>query len=206
MKNWLIALILGIHMATTYLARAEKDDEKATILPPPPKEVTDRYRQIKPEEITDNPFKLIGQDWMIISAGTEEKFNGMTASWGGFGVWRHPVAFILVYNTRYTYEFLEREEYFTLSFFEEKYRSKLKLFGTKSGRDVDKIKAAGFTPLAMKPGMAYAEARMIIQCKKIYADRTRAELWFPPKATSSSPEDGAHKLYFGEVVGVWMKK
>lgn len=185
---------------------AEAEDEKPSVVPLPPKEVTDRFKSIFPGEIGDNTFKLVGRDWMIISAGDESKFNGMTASWGGFGVWRHPVAFILVYNTRYTYEFLEKESYFTLSFFEEKYRPQLKLFGSKSGRDIDKVKAAGLTPLSLKPGMAYAEARMIVQCKKIYADRTRAECWFPPKGETSRPEDGAHKLYFGEIVGIWVRK
>lgn len=188
------------------LVLAEAEDEKPSVVPLPPKEVTDRFKSISPDEIRDNTFKLIGRDWMIISAGDEKKFNSMTASWGGFGLWRHPVAFILVYNTRYTYEFLEKESYFTLSFFEEKYRPQLKLFGTKSGRDTDKVKESGLTPLSLKPGMAYAEARMIIQCKKIYADRTRAECWFPPKGETSRPEDGAHKLYFGEIVGVWVRK
>ncbi len=200
---WLYLLVL---CGCPALVWAEADDEKPSVVPLPPKEVTDLFKSISSDEIRDNTFKLIGRDWMLISAGDEKKFNSMTASWGGFGLWRHPVAFILVYNTRYTYEFLEKENYFTLSFFEEKYRPQLKLFGTKSGRDIDKVKESGLTPLSLKPGMAYTEARMIVQCKKIYADRTRAECWFPPKGETSRPEDGAHKLYFGEIVGVWVRK
>lgn len=187
-------------------ASAESSEEEPAKVLPPPKKVTDLYKSIAPDQIPENTFKLIGQEWMIISAGDQKKFNGMTASWGGFGVWRFPVAFILVHNTRYTYEFLEKEDYFTLSFFDQKYRPQLDLYGNKSGRDIDKVKAAGFTPLWFNPGMAYAEARMIIQCKKLYADRTRAECWLPPKAATSSPEDKVHKLYFGEVVGVWVRK
>ena len=184
---------------------AEEGEEKKPVLPPPPEAVTALFKPISPKEIPGNMIKLVGDDWMLISAGNEEKFNGMTASWGGFGVWNKPVAFILVHKDRYTYEFLEREEYFTLSFFEEKYRPQLKMFGTKSGRTVDKLKEAGFTALSMKPGMAYAEARMIVVCKKLYAERTKAENWFPPKNAPADPER-VHKLYFGEIVSVWIKK
>lgn len=164
------------------------------------------YKQVRIQDVQENAVKMVGDDWMLITAGAPEKFNSMTASWGGFGVWNKPVAFILVHPKRYTYQLLEKEEYFTLSFYDEKYRSLLKeLFGTKSGRDTDKVKESGFTPIKMKPaGMAYAEARLIVVCKKIYADKTQNENRFPPKETPEGAE--FHKLYFGEIVSVWMKK
>lgn len=205
MNHHHISVLLGsLLLLTINIARAE--DKTIDVAPAvPPEALTSQYRQITPREISENVFKLVGGDWMLITAGTEEKFNGMTASWGGFGVWNKPVAFILVHRDRYTYEFLEREGYFTLSFFEEKYRTQLKMFGTKSGRNVDKVKEAGFTPLSMKPGMAYVEARMIVVCKKIYAERTKAESWVPAKASPTDPEK-VHKLYFGEIISVWIKK
>ncbi|MBP7867894.1 MAG: flavin reductase [Acidobacteria bacterium] len=132
---------------------------------------------------------------MLITAGTPEKFNSMTASWGGYGVWKNPVAFILVHPDRYTFQFLEKEEHFTLSFFDPaKYRDPLlRIFGRKSGRDTDKVRESGFHPLFTNPGMAYTEARMIIICKKKFSAPTRAE-------------GNAHKLYLGEIVSVWVRK
>lgn len=157
--------------------------------------LTDLYRSIAPKELGENPIRLIGDDWMLITAGTPDKFNSMTASWGGYGMWKRPVAFILVNPTRYTFQFIEKEEVFTLSFYDPaKYREVLgTTFGRKSGRDIDKVKESGFTPIQTNPGIAYAEARMIIVCKKSFS-------------TNTDPEGKAHRLYFGEIVGVWVRK
>jgi len=153
------------------------------------------FVKITPQEIPGNVIKSVGNEWMLISAGNEKGYNGMTASWGGLGVWNKPVAFILVHTDRHTYEFIEKEEYFTLSFFDEKYKPALKLFGTKSGRDMDKAKEAGLTGISTSPGVAYAEAKLIIVCKKGFSTMT----------TKNDPPKG-HKLYFGEIVAVWQKK
>jgi flavin reductase (DIM6/NTAB) family NADH-FMN oxidoreductase RutF len=165
-----------------------------------------QFVKIEPQQIQGNLIKLVGSEWMLISAGTESSFNGMTASWGGFGVWNKPVAFILVRDSRHTYEFLEREDFFTLSFFDEKYKPALQLYGSKSGRDMDKAKEAGLTPLATKPGVAYAEARLIVVCKKTYAVMTKPEDKFPKTGEAAGPDYHGHKLFFGEIVDVWQRK
>ena len=98
-------------------------------------------------EINENAVKLIGKEWMLITAGNMENYNTMTASWGNIGfLWGKPVATIYVRPQRYTLEYIEREECFTLSFFPEQYRKALNICGTKSGRDTDKVKEAGLTP------------------------------------------------------------
>ena len=157
--------------------------------------LTDFYRSIPPKDLGENPIRLLGEDWMIITAGTPEKFNSMTAGWGGLGIWKKPVAFILVNPSRYTFQFLEKEEHFTLSFYDPaKHRGVLEnVFGGKSGRDTDKVKESGFTPLMTNPGIAYAEARMIIVCKKVFSADT-------------DPEGKSHKLFFGEILSVWVRK
>lgn len=161
----------------------------------PPYDLTANFKKISPDEIQGNIIKMIGSEWMLITAGNEQKFNGMTASWGGIGNWNKPTAFILVHTDRNTYKFIEKEEYFTLSFFDDKYRPALMLFGTKSGRDMDKTKEAGLTGISTNPGIAYAEAKLIIVCKKGFSTMT----------TKNNPPKG-HKLYFGEIVAVWQKK
>jgi hypothetical protein len=115
------------------------------------------FKETKPESLTDNPFKLIGSDWMLITAGTPEAFNTMTASWGGLGIlWERKVATCYIRPTRYTYEFAERAQYFTLSFFSEKHRKALTYCGTHSGRNSDKVNEAGLTPVK-EGGFVYFE-------------------------------------------------
>lgn len=165
---------------------------------PPPfqgPELTALYTSIEPEEIGENPIRLIGKDWMLITAGTPENFNTMTASWGGYGMWKVPVAYILVHPARYTFQFLEREEVFTLSFFDpSEHRDVVRqVFGGTSGRTTDKVKKSGFTPMLAGPGISYAEARMIIVCKQSFA-------------TNTDPEGKSHKLFFGEILSVWVRK
>ena len=96
-------------------------------------------RKIDPKELTQNVFSAIGDQWMLITAGTPEHCNTMTASWGGLGViWNIPSATCYIRPQRYTKEFVDREDYFTLSFFGEEHRKSLQLCGSRSGREVDK--------------------------------------------------------------------
>ena len=104
------------------------------------------FSRIDPKELDQNVFSMIGEQWMLVTAGTAERCNTMTASWGGLGVlWGKPVATVYIRPQRYTLEFVERENCFTLSLFGEEYRKALALCGSKSGRDVDKVKECGFT-------------------------------------------------------------
>ena len=126
-------------------------------------------RQMEPDEIKDNVFKLIGKDWMLITAGTHDSFNTMTASWGGMGVlWNKKVCFSVVRPTRYTYSFLETSDTYTLSFFSSRFRKALMLCGTKSGRNVDKVKESGLTPVFDGDAIFFTQARLVYECKKLY--------------------------------------
>ena len=101
-------------------------------------------KEVKIEDLTFNPFTKIGKEWMLITAGNEEKHNTMTASWGGVGImWGMNVATAYIRPQRYTKGFVDAEDMYTLSFFQEEYRKALNLCGTKSGRDCDKDKEAG---------------------------------------------------------------
>ena len=80
------------------------------------------FQEIKPEELKINPFEMIGAEWMLITAGDEQAHNTMTAAWGGLGyIWNKNVATIYVRPQRYTKEFIDRNETFTLSFFGKDY-------------------------------------------------------------------------------------
>ena len=97
--------------------------------------------KIDPAWITENFISLIGREWMLVTAGDASRFNTMTASWGGVGyLWNKPVVFVFVRPERYTFEFIERCDCFTLSFLCEEYREAYKVCGSRSWRDTDIVK------------------------------------------------------------------
>ena len=164
-------------------------------------------KPIDPKTIDQNVFSLIGEKWMLITAGTAERCNTMTASWGGLGViWGAPSATCYIRPQRYTKEFVDREEYFTLAFFGEEYRAVLALCGSKSGREVDKVKECGFTVKTARCGAPYfEEAELVLVCRKRFVqpmDPARLpedvkERWYPQK--------DYHTLYIGEIVEAYQK-
>ena len=127
-------------------------------------------KKIDVKSLQDNVFSLIGDRWMLITAGTAERCNTMTASWGGLGVlWGAPAATIYLRPQRYTKEFVDREEYFTLAFFGEEQRKALTLCGSKSGREVDKVAECGFTVAAGEGNAPYFEqAELVLVCRKLF--------------------------------------
>ncbi|MGL5960278.1 MAG: flavin reductase [Bacteroidales bacterium] len=161
------------------------------------------FKEIKTDQINESATKLIGKDWMLITAGNDSSFNTMTASWGGLGhLWNRDVAFIFVRPQRYTFEFTEREEFFTLSFFSEEYRSSLKVCGTKSGRDTDKVAEAGLTPYTLPNGtIAFKEARLVLVCKKLYVDvlNPKAFLLDDAEIKKIYSASDFHQMYVGEI-------
>ncbi len=164
--------------------------------------MSNSFQKTDPRELTDNLFQLIADDWGLITAGDINSFNTMTISWGTFGeLWNRKVCFAFVRPTRYTYEFTERTEIFTLSFFEEKHRSALKICGTKSGRDMDKVGAAGLTPIASEHGSVYFDqARLVFECRKIYSEDIKPTQFLDPTIDHEYPLKDYHRIYVGEIL------
>lgn len=159
------------------------------------------YQSVNPKNLPLNPFSAIGDQWMLITAGTKERCNTMTASWGGLGVlWGVPMATIYIRPQRYTKEFVDGGEYFTLCFFGEKYRDALKLCGTKSGRDVDKVKECGFTVAAAECGAPYFEqADLVLVCRKRMTVPMDPAL-MPEDVKEKCYKGDYHDMYWGEIV------
>ena len=165
------------------------------------------FKTVDPKELKDNVFSLIGDRWMLITAGTGEDLNTMTASWGGLGIlWGAPVATCYIRPQRYTKEFVDREEYFTLTFFEEEHRQALALCGSKSGREVDKVKECGFTVKPAPCGAPYfEEAGLVLVCRKRFAqEMDPANIPEDVKASVYLTQD-YHTMYIGEIVEVLQK-
>ena len=166
------------------------------------------FHEIKVEELEMNPFTKIGSEWMLITAGNEEKHNTMTASWGGMGVlWNKNVVTAYIRPQRYTKEFVDAEDRFTLSFYDAKYKDALMLLGRKSGRDCDKEKEAGLTPYYTDDTVAFEEASMILVCRKQYHQELKPEC-FDVRATEekSYPEKDYHTMYIAEIEKVLIRE
>ena len=138
------------------------------------------FKEIKPEELNFNPFTRIGSDWMLLTAGTEDKFHTMTASWGGAGVfWGKPAVTCYIRPQRYTKEFIDKEELFSVSFLKDGHRDALKLCGSVSGRDHDTI----------------------LICRKMYRTSMNPADFIDKDADSKFyPEKDYHDMYIAEIV------
>lgn len=167
------------------------------------------FTQTDPAKLNDNLIRLIAADWMLVTAGTKEKFNTMTANWGGMGyLWNRNVVFVFVRPERYTYEFIESCDGFTLSFFDDRYRDALNLCGTKSGRNCDKVAETGLTPFFTESGYpAFSEARIVIECRKLYAAPLTRDAFLArePLDTHYRTKGGLHKVYIAEIEKCWTR-
>ena len=115
------------------------------------------------------PLYVFDKEWALLTVGNKEKFNTMTVSWGGLGtLWHKPVVTIYLRPNRYTYELMESNDYFTISFYDEDYKQDLVTLGTKSGRDINKIALTKLRPESLKEGITFENAKLTIICKKIY--------------------------------------
>lgn len=167
-----------------------------------------KFIEISPKELNENSFKLIGKDWMLITAqNSHGDTNAMTASWGGLGVmWAKDVAYIVVRPQRYTKEFIDETNKFSLSFFTEEYRDKLKYFGTVSGRDEDKIVTSGLTLNYEDTTPYFNEANLSIFCKTLYKQEMKKECFIDEKLINLwYPNSDYHMLYIAEIEKILIK-
>ena len=165
------------------------------------------WKAIKPEEVK-NAVQLFDKDWMALAVGKEGDMNAMTISWGGMGeLWGHPVVTVYVSTSRHTHSFMERNGYFTVTAFPEKHRSALRYIGTHSGREGDKLKAAGLTPEYTELGNPiFKEANLAIECKVIYSAPFDPERIAKEVGRIYDNGMGIHTMYIGEIVNVWEKR
>ncbi len=147
------------------------------------------------------------EQWFLLTCGDFQSshFNTMTVAWGSFGaMWKKPFAQVVVRPTRYTYEFMEKYDSFTLCAFPEQFHRDLTFLGSTSGRDRDKIAETGLTPIASSqiasPG--FDEAELIVECRKIYWDDFKPPQFLDPTIEDNYPLKDYHRVYFGEIVAI----
>ena len=154
-------------------------------------------------EFTTDIFKQFDKKWALLTAGTKEKFNTMTISWGGLGtLWNKPVATVYVRESRYTHEFVDDNEYFTVSFYSEEYKKVLGVLGSKSGRDMNKMGQSGLTPKEAGGSITFAEAEVTLVCRKLFRQQLEVSNIPDDIATTFYSDGDAHDMYIGEVVEI----
>ena len=170
-------------------------------------------KEVSVQELQLNPMTLIAKEWMLVTAGTEERgYNTMTASWGHLGsIWGHggglPTSVIFIRPQRFTKEFVDREEYYTLSFFDPEYKKALGYLGSHSGRDEDKVAAAGLTPVFVDDTTAFAEAKLVLVCRKLYRAPLLEEGFLDKSVLEDCyPNRDLHDMYIGEITGIYVKE
>jgi flavin reductase (DIM6/NTAB) family NADH-FMN oxidoreductase RutF len=163
---------------------------------------------VNPEKITDNVFEIVGSDWMLVTAGTLGDYNTMTASWGTMGVlWGKRICICFIRPSRYTYQFMEKNPLFTLSFFGEEQRDALNFCGSHSGRDVDKAAETGLIPVEAAGGaVTFEQARLVMVCRKIYYQDFDPSHFIAPDIESNYGGSDYHRIYIGELKSCLVRK
>jgi flavin reductase (DIM6/NTAB) family NADH-FMN oxidoreductase RutF len=147
------------------------------------------------------------QRWLLTSGDfAQGSYNTMTVGWGSLGVmWSRPFVQVVIRPVRYTYEFMERYDTFTVCAFPRKYAKTLNLLGTKSGRDGDKIAESGLHPVASLKVAApsYAEAELALECRKIYWDDLERAHFLDAGIEEKYLRKDYHRIYYGEIVAAY---
>ncbi|MCR5189248.1 MAG: flavin reductase family protein [Treponema sp.] len=158
-------------------------------------------KEIKAQELNENPFKLIGDDWMLITAEKDGKVNTMTASWGGLGViWGRTSATVYIRLSRYTKEFVDSSDHFSICVMPSSYKKDLAYCGKVSGRDEDKIAKCGFT-VEHENGVPYfKESRLVMTCRKMFTQELSAAGFVDKSIIDANYSDKDwHVMYIGEI-------
>ncbi len=201
LKSLLVSAIVVLAMAS---CTQNQGDGQASVATEPA--LADSLIKVKPQALK-NAIELISDDWMLLAAGTKEDFNEMTISWGTMGeLWGKDVMVVFVDTTRYTYKYMMREDYFTVTGFHKKFHDDLQYLGTHSGRDGNKLAETSLHPTFTELGTPYFdEASVVIECKKIYVNN------FDTSKMTNGFEDfyakrgSVHAVFIGEIVNTWKR-
>ena len=163
------------------------------------------FKEIPAKEIKGNLIEKIADEWMLISAGSKEDYNMMTASWGFLGeMWGKDTAVAMIRPQRYTMEFINNSDYYALSFYGNN-KDIHKVCGSKSGRDVNKTELTGLTPIFENNTVYFEEARMVLVCKKQYVGRLEEGNFCDKEPLSNYKEGDYHYMIIGKIEKVLVK-
>ncbi|MGN0479272.1 MAG: flavin reductase family protein [Hominenteromicrobium sp.] len=165
------------------------------------------FRSVPFDSLQLNPFAKLGQDWALVTAGDQNGFNTMTVSWGALGfIWGRPTVTIYIRPQRYTKEFLDSGDTFTLSFYPADLRPVLGYLGKASGRSENKVEKSGLTPFFIGGAACFAEAELIFVCRKMSRTPLSPDGFLNPEIDGRwYPEKDYHDMYIAEITDVLVK-
>ena len=153
-------------------------------------------------------FDMFSNQWGLVTAGNSSFYNTCTIAWGSLGtIWGgpgqgRPIVTVYVNPDRYTYDFLKESDIFTVEFFPPEYRKALGYLGSHSGRDGDKVAAAGLTPKELHGGVTFQEANLTFVCRKLYQGPFQRE-GLADEINHGIYEDwNPHWMFLGEIIEV----
>lgn len=165
------------------------------------------FEKISIFDVNENAVKLFKIDNPIVVFGDINKHNGLTVAWGTLGcLWSKDIATVYVKPNRYSFEFANNCEYFSIVWFDESIRKEInRVYGSMSGKNVDKEKLCNLTPIELDNSVAYKEASLVIVCKKIYQNPLNKDNILSEEVLSKPLyQDGLfHSEYYGEIVSVY---
>ncbi len=164
-------------------------------------------REVNINNFSIRIFESIGKDAFILASGNLNHHNCMTVGWASLGyLWRRPIAFVYVRPQRYTYQFMEKYDYFSLNFFKQEFNDVLQLCGTQSGRDINKMKLERITPVDYEgKAIYYNEAKTVVLCKKIFFQDIDPKNLLDNSVLNFYPFNDFHRIYYGEVIKIYEK-
>lgn len=173
----------------------------------------DLFKEVEPTEIPGNVFTLVSKDFTVLTGGTPELYNSMVAGWGGWGtLFDKPATWCFLRANRYTLELIRKDHVYSMSYFDNEYKEDIMKFGTQSGRDTQKMKETQLTAVQTPAGsMTYKEAKLIIECRLFEVTTVSPDDFQTEEArkfiVDAHTEAGEyHKMVFGEITKVWVRK
>ena len=160
-------------------------------------------KEINVKKLSTDIVDLWMNQWLLLTSGTLDDCNMMTVAWGSIGcMWNRPFAQIVVRPQRYTYQYMEKSDFFTLCAFPKQYREALQTLGTLSGRDGDKLSQTNLTlqKSTKVPAPCYEEASLVLECRKIYFQDIDPKGFVIPEIQENYAAEDYHRVYFGEIV------
>lgn len=171
------------------------------------------FTSIEPTEIAANVFKLVGEDYTVITGGRADDFNSMTASFGGWGqLFDYPTTWCFLRANRYTLEYIKEKKTYTMSYFADRYKDQVLYFGSQTGKGTDKMKNSTLSAVETPMGnMAYKEAQLILECEVIEITTVNPADFYSERGKQFVEEaykeaNDYHKLVFGKITSVWIRK
>lgn len=155
---------------------------------------------------------------ILMTTKKDDFINSMVIGWGHIGIeWGKPIFVAYVRESRYTKELVENHGEFTVNVPMGDFDSNIiRICGTKSGRDLDKIKELGLhlvdSDHVSVPGIK--EFPLTLECKVIYKQKQDLTAvpedvlarYYPqiPGADFDGQDRDYHYAYYGEIVGAYI--